>query len=364
MVPLGKALLSLYLLLISIQPRHVASRGKPKPTKSPTIIPSAFPSTSPPSLFASSTPTRGLSELRTEYPTKSPTGTHIPSPNPTIRPSTSPLANTAGSLQIPSIQMTLMLSRADMSIPLDVLQEKLTSFITILFETKSGIEALDMVSLEFDIVPSSFVNHNVDSGFSIKIDGIIYHHNGAPFLSRERLQENMSECFSSGGIEDLEAFLHGHSFESAKVGELYIDGILVIIYNESEDKKIDSRHNKSDIDIDKKWKTLVASLGGVAALLVISCSFYWRSRQKHRVGAPNANRTLFAKLRSQSSSEGTENGSLNFGGEIAVHFSLNESEMALPHQHDMSTRSYDARRLDRVILEAKNHASTSSASRK
>jgi hypothetical protein len=46
MVPVGKDLISLYLLLISIQePRHVAasSRGKPKPTKSPTIIPSAFP---------------------------------------------------------------------------------------------------------------------------------------------------------------------------------------------------------------------------------------------------------------------------------------------------------------------------------
>jgi hypothetical protein len=256
--------------------------------------------------------------------------------------------------------MTLMLSRADMSLTTDVLQEKLTSFITILLETKSGIEALDMVSLEFDIVPSSFVHHNVDSGFSIKIDGIIYYHNGAP--SKEALQENVSKCFSSSGMEDLEAFLHGHSFESAKVGELYIDGILVIIYDESEDKKIDTMHNESEFD--KKWKTLVASLAGVAAVLVISCSIYWRSRQKHRVGAPNANRTLCAKLRSRSSSECTENGSLNSGGEITVHFSLNQSEMALPHQHDMATRSYDARRLDRVILDAKNHASTSSASRK
>lgn len=253
--------------------------------------------------------------------------------------------------------MTLILSPGLHSISDDMLQAKLTTFITVLLETKSGIETLDMVSLEFNILPSSFVHqNNVDSGFSIKIDGIIYYQNGAP--SERNLQETMSELFSSGGIRELESFLHEHSFESAKVGGMYIDGKLVMIYNENGDKVIDTKH--SGKSIGKKWKTLIASLVGLTAVSIVSCSIYWRSRKNNGTNDPTTSRPLFSKLRQHSSSDCTDNVTSSSDGEIVVHLAIKESELVLPYQQAQDVTSpgaYDARRLDRIIMDAKKHAS-------
>eukprot|EP00980_Cylindrotheca_fusiformis_P005102 scaffold1083_cov114-Cylindrotheca_fusiformis.AAC.6 len=253
------------------------------------------------------------------------------------------------SLQIHFIQMTLMNSQEGGSTMTSDLHNRATNFITVLLETKCGIEALDLLPFEFNVSPSSIVYKNLDSGFTVRMAGAFFYHENA--LSGDSLQELISKHFSCCGIGALEPLLNRHCLESSKFGDTFLGYILVATIAE-EDRSIARRSPGNGIR--KKWRSVVSSISGVATILLISCSIYRRNRKNEKKKIHWA-RYLFSKRHRRTSS----------GGDIVTHVTVRESEVVLPNQHnDGSLPSYDVGRLDRVISDAKQQASLSFACRR
>ena len=128
--------------------------------------------------------------------------------------------------------------------------------------------------LELELVPSTFVKQSVQSGFSIKIEGMLQNAYGD--ITKEVVKEKVVEYFSSVGVNDLETFLHGKSIASATVGELYIDGIVVFMRKDDENNSAETRNTS---ELSSKRRGLFAILAGAAGVLLVSCSisFYRRN---------------------------------------------------------------------------------------
>jgi len=226
----------------------------------------------------------------------------------------------------------------------------MSSFITVLLETKTGIEAVDMVSLALDIVPSTFIRQNIESGFSIKIEGMMKNTHG--IATKEIVQERVIEYFSSSGVNDLETFLHGKSIASASIGELYVDGIVVFLYKEEDDNAAAATRDMNEVPFSRTG--LFAILVGTFNVLLVSCSIFFY-RRNYGNGSSVKYRSLLAKLRQSSSTteHHTDSESQNSGRDISVHLSMHELEPDTFHRVD-SYQDYDATRLDRIISDAKS----------
>jgi hypothetical protein len=221
----------------------------------------------------------------------------------------------------------------------DDIRNKLTSFITILLDTKVGLGAVNIISLDFDMVPSSFFLYEsniLDTGLSIKLDGNVYYSNAAP--SRDELMEHIIRYFSSGGIQELEEFLIGF-YESAEIAEFFIDGTLILIRNSNgEEKVIDlTKQEKSNM---KKERRLTGIIVATVILILICSTYYWRKR---------------------SNSNGFEELSKTVSGDYIKeeNFSFREEDISVNLAADTEKWYYDAKRLDSVIKAAKLHVSAS-----
>ncbi|CAJ1966865.1 unnamed protein product [Cylindrotheca closterium] len=347
------------------------------PTSSPTKLPSGLPTEQPTELPTSkpttrkptSKPTESPISVRTELPTLAPTwdSSQFPSSGiPTVQPTaettntpspTSHLSEPSNGLNIPvpRIQMALILSADDMTdVASDSLQNHISSFITVLLETKTGIEAVDMVSLELDVVPSTFMRQKIESGFSIKIEGMMQNTRG--MATKESVREKVVEYFSASGVDDLETFLHGKSIASASVGELYVDGIVAFLYKEDGETATAARTRDNNDDVPFTRTGLFAILVGAVNVLFVTCSIYFY-RQNYGTGSSVKYRSILPKLRQNTSTTSpteqhhTDSESQN-SRDISVHLSMHELEPSTFHRVD-SYQEYDPTRLDRIISDAK-----------
>lgn len=233
----------------------------------------------------------------------------------------------------------------------------MSSYITVLFETKTGIEALDMISLELEVVPSTFVQHNVEYGFSIKIEGMLRSTNNGN-VTEEIVREKVIEYFSSNGVNDLETSLHGKSTTASSVAELYVDGI--VVFMRKGDGKASGTARISKEGAARKLRGLFSILAAAGGVLLVSCSilFYRRHyRSGTRSGSTVQHQSLKLWWNGSTSENHTDTESQNSAGrgDISVHVSMEELEAEALHRVDSYPREYDATRLDRIISDARSH---------
>lgn len=105
------------------------------------------------------------------------------------------------------------------------LEDDLTAFLEDVIETSDGVDTLDYVSFNFDIILSSFGRRRLETGLSIVVDGTAYYGETAP--SRDELTKNFQSYFSTWGMQDLQTYLQVVGLSSSQIVAVSIDGVKV-----------------------------------------------------------------------------------------------------------------------------------------
>lgn len=217
--------------------------AKKEKTDNPTESPTAAPTTS---IAPSLSPTTSPTEDPTSEPTLEPS-TLSPTEDPTQFPTSSPTASPTSALtsaetiskdvQSSTEESDLIQSVALPSLVLDVivndedgsssvaqdLESDLSAFLEDVIQTSDGVDTLDYVVFDFDVILSSFGRRRLQSGLSIKVDGTAYY--GEEFLPvPEDLTANIRTYFATWGMQDLQTYLQVIGLGSAQVVSVSVDG--------------------------------------------------------------------------------------------------------------------------------------------
>jgi hypothetical protein len=188
----------------------MAKEDKPVKLREPTVAPSITPSFSPSSRPTQSLfPTDGPTELLTDAPTRTATlaPTHstvsLPTQSQTVAPilseeKKSDLRTEALGALLPVIMVDLIISDEDAALPL---AKKIDSFVDMFLDnilaSNSGPYNFDYSHLDSNVIVSVFNGRRLNTGMSLKIDGIAYYFGEPP--SRESLVQTMKVYFSFWG---------------------------------------------------------------------------------------------------------------------------------------------------------------------
>jgi len=259
-----------------------------EPTTSPSAEPTEYPTTSPTiTPYPTATPT-------TPFPTTSPSATPTVSPI-SVAPSSSPTENNTlkknvvGAV-IPMITYDMLLSDEDAALPvLDNIDKFFTMFLHDVLEGNSGMYEFDYSHLDSNVIVSQFDDRRrLDTGYSVKVDGIAYYFGQAP--TRESLAHSLNVYFSFWGQGDLERHLHKLGLYSATIVSIAIDEIPVILVPDDESPKHGSHpgahieRQKDENQVPQFIVTCLYVLAGlllVLAVFIVLCCGRKRRRQKN-----------------------------------------------------------------------------------
>lgn len=353
-------------------------QGTAFPSESPSEFPSDYPSVAPsnvptPAPTGSPTISSAPSSSPTEFPTArpSPSPTDEPTGTPSAHPTGAPSQKIISTVRFPPLGLDLILSDSDATSPkLNELDMKLTSFLLEVLAENSGVGTFDYAEFQFDVILSVFGRRRLDTGLSIQIGGTTYFGGGeAP--SEDDLTQNLLTYFSFWGVQDLEAYLKVTvGLQSSRIAGISVDG------NPVKYVKQDGHQGGAQVEqkktIGENSVFTPAVIAGIAAgfvLLVLTTMFcVSKSRKSH--GPAATLRRERKKKRASAPSEDARTGRI---GATAVqddailnHLTSDDDSDSIAISVDTSlyttgsvpvprTRSYDAKRLDRVIAAAKQH---------
>jgi hypothetical protein len=344
------------------------------PTSTPSVMPSSEPTKEPttplPTKSLSSGPTSGTTSGPTDVPTGQPTNgpTKTPTTSPVQRVTSAPTRTEVevkvNSVRLPTLGIDLILSDTDASAPaFDELDTELTSFIEDVLATNGGVDTLDYVSLEYNVIISVFNRRRLETGLSVKVEGIAYYGGEPP--SEEDLAQNLRTYFSVWGIQDLEAYLQISGFPSARIAAISIDGDIVKavtnISSQNEGAHVQPKTTERDSVITPG---IIAGLAVGSVVLILAIVFLVAqgrkvqgssgSRQpgnKRPTAADRRDAIPLTQMSSQTrSGRDDDSDSDAFSTDMSLYTTTDES-LQRPTSH-----SYDAKRLDRVIALGREHS--------
>jgi hypothetical protein len=263
------------------------------------------------------------------------------------------------------------------------------SFIENVLAVNSGVDTFDYVELELDVIVSSFNRRRLDAGLSVKIDGNAYYGGEGP--TEQDLTNSLVAYFSFWGVQDLETHLQVIGLSSARVAGISIDGEPVEVVSGSGGNagaQVQQQPTDDDAGITPG---LIAGLAVGSVVLLLAIGFLvFQISNAPRSGTSNSRppRSASSNSRSQQRSDkqsqksdeerqtdrigadpypspqnrsGQTADDESSAGQISIDNSLyTTDESSMPQQQHASAKSYDPKRLDKVIAAAKRHSSSGS----
>lgn len=248
----------------------------------------------------------------------------------------------------------------------DVLQSALIEFVEDILEMNTGVDSFDYASFDFDIIQSSFGRRKLEVGLSIKIDGVAYFGDDAP--TADDLAASFRAYFSVWGLEELERHLQENGLLSTQVATVSIDGDVVKAASGNLDANTGATVQQPDgNETDEIPFGIIAGLAIGCLVLVLAIGLIavltHRSRRNGRKRPirhsldDDTDTVVAAAAQKSSNTQSIHDEEQSVCG-LSVDMSLYTTEESLAPQ-SVTMKTYDPKRLDKLIEVARKHSDLS-----